>query len=103
MKQIINGKRYDTETADLLGEYDHEYGYTVGTLERLYRTRSGEYFLYASGGSESRYAETNFYGHGVAPGRRIIPMSRGQAFKWSQVYLAPEITEQYFGDLIEEA
>ena len=103
MKQIIGGKRYDTESAELLGRYDWEYGYNVGTRERLYRTKSGEHFLHASGGSASQYAKTNSYGHGVAPGHRIIPLGRKQAFRWAQVYLKPEETEQYFGDMIEEA
>jgi len=45
MKQIINGKLYDTEKARLVASSGWSYGHQI----RLYRTEDGEYFaLYLS-------------------------------------------------------
>ena len=47
MKKIINGKLYDTETAECLGFYQHFDGNTFHYLrEALYRTKKGTYFIY---------------------------------------------------------
>ena len=57
MKKIINGKLYDTETAELLeenienAEYSNEW-----TIERVYQKQNGEKFLYKAGGSLSELA-----------------------------------------------
>jgi len=50
MKRVINGRRYDTDKATLVGEACHgepmEAGYT---RETLYRKRGGEYFVRTQG------------------------------------------------------
>ena len=50
MKRVINGRRYDTDKATLVGEACHgepmEPGYT---RETLYRKRGGEYFIVVQG------------------------------------------------------
>ena len=50
MKRVINGRRYDTDKATLVGEACHgepmEAGYT---RETLYRKRGGEYFIVVQG------------------------------------------------------
>ena len=59
MRKYINGHRYDTETAKLLGsdsysnpsDFDH-------WSEELYRTNAGLYFLHGEGGPASKYAKT---------------------------------------------
>ena len=50
MKKIIEGRVYNTETAKLLGEFSYsnrrDFNYFS---EKLYRTKSGAYFLYGEG------------------------------------------------------
>ena len=58
MKQIINGKTYNTETATELGHYwnglsDSDFRHIS---ESLYRTKNGRYFLAGEGGPMTRYS-----------------------------------------------
>ena len=41
MNKVIKGKRYDTETAESIGEIE----VSVGRQEELFRKRTGEFFL----------------------------------------------------------
>lgn len=98
MYKVINGKRYNTETAQLISRV------TVGTGmswtdERLYRKRSGEYFLAGEGGAMSRYAkrtEDNTYTNG----RDIVPVSIEQAKKWVESFDNGNY-EKIFGEVSE--
>lgn len=56
MKQVINGKLYNTETAQEICSC--QYGYPRDfdyVLEELYRKKNGEFFLHTCGGPASRY------------------------------------------------
>ena len=54
MKKIIDGKLYDTETAECLGFYPHFDGNTFHYLrEALYRTKKGTYFIYSRHDAEN--------------------------------------------------
>ena len=54
MKKIIDGKLYDTETAECLGFYQHFDGNTFHYLrEALYRTKKGTYFIYSRHDAEN--------------------------------------------------
>lgn len=70
MKKIINGKLYDTDTAEYIGGY--EYGNSSDfeyVSEALYRKKTGEFFLYGRGGPMSKYAQScgvNSWGGGEA-------------------------------------
>ena len=60
MKQIINGKKYDTDTAKEIAHYCapgsvQDFSYFE---ETLYRKKTGEYFLYGKGGPASRYSRS---------------------------------------------
>lgn len=104
MVRIINGKRYDTDKATLIGEAEESY---VGQFEHwcagLYITpRSKSYFLAGSGGPMSRFSrpvDRNSWGGG----EKIIPMARQEALAWAERYLDPAAIEKHFGDLIEDA
>jgi hypothetical protein len=97
MKKIINGKRYDTDTAKVIAE--HEEGY-VGDLEyyreTLHRKRSGEYFLHGFGHAASRYAENLGEGRWGA-GECITPLSYDEARKWAENALDADAYEAEFG------
>src|SRR3990172_2422569 len=60
MKKVIDGKIYNTETAELLHEWDNGmYGNDFGRCEEaLYRTKKGAYFIAGEGGAMSRYARS---------------------------------------------
>ena len=50
MKRVINGRRYDTDKATLVGEACHGEPMQPGyTRETLYRKRGGEYFIVVQG------------------------------------------------------
>ena len=59
MKVIINGRKYDTETARLLGEVMNENA-SIGcpVFDNLYRKKTGEFF---------RYLWREFYGSEIVP------------------------------------
>ena len=104
MQQIIDGKRYDTDKATLIG--DSDYGH-CGDLDwwetGLYRTpKSKRYFLAGSGGARSIWAyspEPNRWSGGSG----VIPMTDKEAFDWAQTHLTTDDVEAQFGDLIEDA
>ncbi|AQQ71187.1 hypothetical protein SMSP2_01553 [Limihaloglobus sulfuriphilus] len=58
MKNIINGKVYDTETAELICSY--KYGYEGDfryVYEALYKSYNGQFFIEYKGGAMSKYSE----------------------------------------------
>ena len=107
MKRIINGMRYDTEKADLIG--DASYGCYPGSGDfshwnaSLYRTpKSGRYFLAGEGGAMTQFA-THFPDGMRGGGSKLIPLEKGEALAWAERYLDPEDVEGAFGDVIEDA
>lgn len=109
MRKIVDGKRFDTETATLIGEASNigRGADSVGDFHYwsagLYRSpRKAHYFLAGEGGAMSRFAQSVGQ-NSWAGGRDIIPMSREQAFEWAQEHLATEEVEAAFGDMVEDA
>ena len=105
MKKIINGFRYDTEKAELIGEAEAncpqgDFGYWEAGL---YRTpRKKQFFLAGSGGPMTRFcrpAGNNTW----TGGEGIFPLTREEAFEWAEQNLDNEALEKYFQDLIEDA
>jgi hypothetical protein len=106
MKAIINGKRFDTEKAILIGEGSHGYGGDFSAWHAsLYRTpRSGAYFLAGHGGPMTRWARSlGDNNNGRTGGSGIIPLDREEALEWAEAHLTAEQVEGAFGDLIEDA
>jgi hypothetical protein len=107
MKTIINGTRYDTSNATLIGETSNNNAYSVTDFAYwsagLYVTpRSKRYFIAGEGGAMSRFAKP--YGRGGSiGGEGIIPMSEADAFEWAQQELSSGEVEEFFGHLIEDA
>lgn len=101
MKKIINGKKYDTETATEVFEWSEgivtDFRYVE---ETLFRKKTGEYFLYGYGGAASRYArriEDNNYASGSA----IIPLTYEAAWKWAEEHMPADDYEAEFGEVPE--
>lgn len=101
MKKIINGKRYDTETAQLIGSasYSNRTDFHFWS-EELYRKKTGEFFLYCEGGPASKYGrqiEQNTW----SGGEQIIPITLAEAQKWAEKYLDADKYEEVFGRIEE--
>lgn len=103
MKKIINGKVYDTDTAKELGSWAN--GGTWRDFshmeERLYRKKTGEFFLYGEGGPMSRYAEAQGQ-NSWSGGSRIMPMSFAEAKAWAEEHLDGDEYEAIFGAVAED-
>ncbi len=102
MKKIINGKLYDTATANCVGTWcntgnDSDFTYCQ---ESLYRKRTGEYFLYGYGGPYSKYA----YVHGDDRGYNevIMPLKYEAAQKWAEEKLDGDQYIAIFGEIDED-
>ncbi len=103
MREIIGGKLYDTDKAELLGcggskypRSDFRYYY-----EELYRTKKGQYFLAGTGGPMTHYCVNT--GDGYTGGEKIIPISEEQAKEWAELHLDADEYINIFGDSVEEA
>ena len=104
MKKVINGKRYDTETAALVAadSYSHpgDLGYWA---EEIYRTKRGNWFLVGEGGAMTQYSRSvgqNETGGGSA----VIPFTKKDALAWLEDHTEDsEAYEEYFTDVLEDA
>ena len=101
MKKIINGKKYDTETATKLGTYWNGYGTSDFHYldEALYQKKTGEFFLFGDGGAMTKYAERD--GDGYSGGTKIIPVSEEEARDWAERHLSADKFEDIFGEVAE--
>ena len=103
MKKIISGKLYDTDTAREVGSIYHGDGprdfrhYS----EKLYRKRTGEYFLHGEGGPMSRYAESVGKNQ-WSGGEKIIPLDYKAATEWAEENLDADEYQAEFGEVSEE-
>ncbi len=102
MKKIINGKKYDTSTATAIGWNDNDlstsdHGYCC---EKLYRKRTGEYFLYGKGGPASKYRER--CGNAWSGGENIIPLTFDEARQWAEDNFCADDYEDVFGEVAED-
>ena len=101
MIKIINGKKYDTETAKHLGNYWNYLGTNDfrHLNEDLYIKKTGEYFIHGCGGARTRYAKAcgNCWGGGEA----IVPLTINEAKEWVEAHLTGEEYEAIFGEVEE--
>ena len=102
MKKIINGKLYDTTTAQLVGSWDNNMGGTFDfAAESLYRKRTGEFFLHGKGGARSRYA-THCGNDSWGSGEAIIPLTWEAARQWAEEHLDADEYQAAFGRIAED-
>ena len=87
MKKVISGVLCDTETAKMLGEYEHEHKSSFHWYtERLYLTKSGKYFLHGEGHAASPYAKKVAQNE-WAPSEAIKLMPPEAARQWAEDHL----------------
>jgi hypothetical protein len=106
MIRIINGKRYNTETAELVANCGSN-----GNISRsdfgwhdtdLYLTSNGNWFLAGEGNAASRWA--SHYGqNGSGPGEGIEPINPADALEELESIGATDIIEKHFPDTIQDA
>ena len=104
MRKIIEGKRYDTNTAEQIGsDYYSNFGDFQYWCEELYRTKRGNWFLYGEGGAKSKYARSVGQNE-VGGGNDITPLTRSDALAWLEAHdRDSDAIEEYFTDVVEDA
>jgi hypothetical protein len=80
MQRIIDGKRYNTETAEKLAdlpamEYSSDFRYHSTAI---YRTKNGRFFIAGHGNAGSRWAQPTG-SNGYGPGEGLRPLNDGEA------------------------
>lgn len=95
MKKIINNKLYNTETAVEIGLDCGGDGFTHW-CERLYRKRTGEYFLHGEGGPMTQYAVT-IGQNSWSGGEKIMPLTYENARKWAEEHMDADDYAEAFG------
>ncbi len=103
MKKIINGKVYDTATAQCVGEWSNPYTRRDFNWveETLYRKRTGEFFIFGEGGPRSQYAK-EVGTRQWASGERIMPLTWDEAREWAEEKLSADEYEQAFGEVADD-
>lgn len=95
MQKIINGKKYDTQTAVACGTYVEPILFTkCETFITLYRKANGEYFLY-------EYWREMIFIVEVRRDARIKPLTEEEARKWAEKHLSVERYEAFLGECKE--
>lgn len=89
MKKIINGKKYDTDTATLCGSYVRPFLFS-NEMEHtmLYRKTNGEFFFFNCIGEPTVYDS-------------ITTVTEDKAKKWAENYLSVDDYENIFGEVSE--
>lgn len=99
MKKIINGKKYDTETAKEICVFSG--GSDFGCFsETLYRKKTGEFFIFGEGGAMTSYAKVYEDGS-IGGSSKIIPISEKRAKEFVEKYGSVEEYEKLFGEVEE--
>ena len=99
MREIIDGRVYDTDTAEYLAFWCNKVAVTDFHYycEELYMKRNGEYFLYGEGNGLSPYAS---YGYGGSSyGEAIVPLTLAEAKEWAE---KADCYEDVFGEVSED-
>ena len=102
MKKIINGRKYDTETAKEVastcgGEGPRDFSFFE---ETLYCKKTGEFFLAGHGGAASKYAKSCGQRQWCG-GEAIIPLTEQEAKTWCERALDVDEYEAIFGEVEE--
>lgn len=103
MKRVIDGKVYNTETAEEVADAsarcprsDFQYW-----EETLYRTKKGVWFLYGKGGPMTHYAKSiDQNSYSGSDGLRAL--TDAEALEWMERHqIEADTVQRYFADLEE--
>ena len=102
MKAIINLKRYDTSTAELVASYQFSNSRDFRFIfEQLYLKKHGEWFLAGEGGPCTYYAESGG-NNSIYGSERITPLTPEGALHQLEQWDKTEQIEKYFADKISD-
>ena len=98
MYKIIEGHKYDTETArEMARDAEHLDDSLHYVRETLYRTKTGLYFLHGEGGPMTRYgAECG--SNQWSGSAKIVPLTEDAAKAWAEQHCDGQTYERIFGD-----
>ena len=102
MKQIIDGKTYNTGTASKIGEWDNGLGFSDfrHCAELLYKTRKRAWFVHGRGGAMTAWSESK--GGTTWGGSSIRTLTEAEALRWCEDHdIDTDVIEEHFA--IEEA
>ena len=104
MKSIIDGLRYNTETAEMIADTSASCSRSDFSWfeETLYKTKNGNWFLAGTGGPMTKYAvpvDQNMRSGGSA----IVPIAAEDARQWLEENGELDALETYFADVIADA
>lgn len=98
MKKVIEGKLYNTATADEICDISPS-GFYRGDFRyedtRLYRTKKGSWFLAGEGGPLSRWSRSVGQ-NGSSGGEDIRPLTVDEAREYVEQYCDAETVQEYF-------
>lgn len=94
---IINGKKYNTEKANVIGFHDNglDSSHFLYSSEMLYITESKEYFVQIRGTYVNRSC-SNFKNLDLS-GKRLVPLDQDEAKKWTEYNCSDTTYENFFG------
>ena len=96
MKQVIDGKLYDTEKSTKLAIWSN--GSPIESdlwlEETLYKTAEGDYFICGRGGTITPYSERN--GEQRHAGSAIRPLTRHEAAVWTALRHEKDLLDTEF-------
>ena len=101
MKRIIQGKVYNTDTADRIGNhvYSNPGDFRYEDTD-LFRSKKGAWFIAGEGGPLSRWSRSE--GNGQRGGSGIEAMTATEALAWCEAAgIDADVIAQYFS--VEEA
>lgn len=92
MNKIINGKRYDTQTAQELDETNHYNGNgNLTGCTTFYRKKTGEFFLHYWANPRDIWSGNSY----------IKPLSIEEAKEYAEEHLSGDEYEEIFGEVEE--
>jgi hypothetical protein len=97
MKKIINGFRWDTETADKVCDISEGYAGDFRRIDAaLYRTRRAKkFFIAGEGGPMTMFAKSEGQNNWTG-GSGIIPIGDDEAREYAEKYATVEQIEKFF-------
>ena len=108
MIKVIDGKRYNTETAELVFHYWNGYPSNdfKWRIKKLFVTKKGNWFILHDGGAMTDMA-VSAGGNGTCGSSDIEPVSADDAFGFLQANSddseAVEAIDKYFADRVQDA
>jgi hypothetical protein len=96
MKKVLDGKMYNTETAEMVASWDNGYSNSDFRCcnETLYRTKKGTFFLHGGGGAMTSWSSS--YGDMSGWGEDIRPLTDDEAKEWLEGHDKVDALERLF-------